>query len=675
MIADETSRASREGFVKLTQEQRAVVEAPGDAHLTVLAVAGSGKTTTMVHRLAELALRGVKPAHMRAVMFNKAAQKAFESRLAATGIDIRELRVQTWHALGFGIVRHLESVGAVARMTLITDGGEILRIVGDCIREEFAERNEHPDEDDGRDTESCLEAIREWKSMLVAPKRAGHATDEFLAAVYGRFEKRRKTQGFRTFDDLIADAVSALSESDSRHGLADRFEHLVLDEFQDVDHAQFRLLELLAGTRARVTVVGDDDQTIHEWRGARSAFIRGEFAKRITTHRHLAFTLSTSFRFGPALAEAAERAIAPGQGRVAKRIIASDPEQDSQLVVVTESGDTPAALDPLVMKLRELLDDATPARDIVVLGRSWAQLLAMEWRMLAARIPFAMDEHAAFAGDPSLSLLLHYVRAAQGVRMPINDDLAKTILRIVNRPFRGVSRQGIERLVRDAQREHLSIADICFGEDLHKIAGFHGGARIELKALGGVLLKAMRRDGGDAGAADAIRILRNEIDFKEALSAHRSEASVAECLRAFEVLEDFARASRCRLAELEAQLASVDPSQGEPKERCIRVTTIHRVKGLEWDFVFIPECDEGWMPLPGDEVSGCFDKESTQATLGRSPAIESERRLFYVGITRARTTCFVSCGNEEERSRFLRDALAKPEKNAKLVKVARAAKR
>ena len=641
----------------LTDEQRAVVEAPDDAHLTVLAVAGSGKTTTMVHRLAELALRGVKPAHMRAVMFNKAAQRSFAERLGRTGLDTGELKVQTWHAMGFAIMRHLESVGAAPRMPLVTDGGEILRTVGDCIREEFAERNEHPEEEDGRDAESCLEAIREWKSMLVPPKRAGHATDEFLAAVYARFEKRRATQGFRTFDDLIVDAVHTLEERSGRHGLADRFEHLVVDEFQDVDHAQFRLLELIAGTRARVTVVGDDDQTIHEWRGARSAFIRGDFAKRIATHRHLTFALSTTFRFGPGLAEAAERAIVRGEDRVPKRIVAADPEQDSRLVVITETGDSPAALDPLVAKLRELLDANTPARDIAVLGRSWAQLLAFEWRMLAARIPFAMDEHAAFADDPSLALLLQYIRAVRGVRAPIDDAMAKTILRIVNRPFRGVSRQGIERLVRDAQREELSLADICFEDDLHKMAGFHGGARIELKSLGTVLLKAFRRDAGDHGAADAIRLLRAEVDFKEALSAHRSEASVAECLRAYEVLEDFARATRCRLADLEPQLAQVDPSQGEPKENCIRVTTIHRVKGLEWDYVFIPECDEGWMPLPGDELSGCFEKGSDDATRGRSPAVESERRLFYVGITRARTACFVSCGNEEERSRFLRDAI------------------
>ncbi len=655
----------------LTDEQRAIVEAPSDAHLTVLAVAGSGKTTTMVHRLGELTLRGVKPSHMRAVMFNKAAQKSFEARLSAIGVATSELRVQTWHALAYGIVRHLESVNAVARMPLVTDGGQILRVVGDVIREEFTERNEHPDEEDGRDAESCLEAIREWKSMLVRPARAGHATDDFLVAVYARYEKRRAHDAFRTFDDLVVDAVRALDDDAARHGLSERFEHLIVDEFQDVDHAQFRLLELLAGARARVTVVGDDDQTIHEWRGARSAFIRGEFAKRFTTHRHESFTLSTSFRFGPALAAAAERAIAPAHGRVVKRIIASDPEQDSQLEVVCASSSTaksthvtPASLDPLVEKLSGLLATGTPPSDICVLGRSWAQLLAMEWRMLAAKIPFVMDEHAVFANDPSLSLLLAYARAVRTLRVALDEDLARNALRIINRPFRGVSRKGIDALLRDAQRDGLTLGDMCFDDDLHKIAGFHGGARIELKGLGSTLMKALRRDSGDTGAADAIHHLRAEIDFNEALAAHRSAASVAECLRAYEVLEDFARASRCSLAQLDACMQSIDTTQGQPKDRCIRVTTIHRVKGLEWDFVFIPECDEGWMPLPGDEESGCFDTKNTNATLKRSPSIESERRLFYVGITRARTRCIVSCGASisgiETRSRFLRDAMEVP---------------
>ena len=354
--------------MNLTDEQRTVVEAPDDAHLTVLAVAGSGKTTTMVHRLAELARRGVRPAQMRAVMFNKAAQRSFEERLARTGIDTGELKVQTWHAMGFAIMRHLEAVGAVPRMPLLTDGGEILRILGDCIREEFAERNEHPEEEDGRDAESCIEAIREWKSMLVPPKRAGHSGDEFLVSVYARFEKRRRSQGFRAFDDLIVDAVHALEESPDRHGLADRFEHLVVDEFQDVDHAQFRLLELLASARARVTVVGDDDQTIHEWRGARSAYIRGEFARRIATHRHLTYTLSTTFRFGPGLVAAAARAIEPGVGRVPKSMVAADPEQESARVVVTASGDAPAALDPLVARLSGEDDDKStpaPVRDAI----------------------------------------------------------------------------------------------------------------------------------------------------------------------------------------------------------------------------------------------------------------------------------------------------------------------
>jgi DNA helicase-2/ATP-dependent DNA helicase PcrA len=672
-VTAHSSSRSPSRSLALTAEQRAVVDAPDDAHLTVLAVAGSGKTTTMVHRLAELARRGVAPATMRAVMFNKAAQRAFESRLAAllaeAGADPRALRVQTWHALAFGIVRHLEETGAVERMPLATEEGRLLRAVAECVREEFAERAERPAEDDGRDPERCLAAIREWKSMLVAPARAGHASDDFLVSVYARFERLRARERFRTFDDLVRDAVEALEADPGRRGLADRFEHLVVDEFQDCDHGQFRLLELLAGTRARVTVVGDDDQTIHEWRGARSAFIRGGFAARFTAHPHRAFALTTTFRFGPLLAAAAERAIAPAEGRVAKPIVAADSAQESRLVAITASEApssakadarahaAPGALDPLVERLETLLARGTPADDIVVLGRSWAQLLAFEWRLLAARVPFAMDEHAAFARDPSLGLLLAYLTAARTFRHPLDEALAANAARLLNRPFRGLSRKGIDMILKDGVREGLSLSDIATDDDLQRLAGFHGGARGELKALGATLLKAMRRGQSEGGAASAIRLVRAEVDLREALAAHRSPASVAECLRAYEVLEDFARADGCALDQLEARLAAVDTTQGHAAADCVRVTTIHRVKGLEWDFVFIPECDEGWMPLAGDEESPCFDTKDPSRTLDRSPAIESERRLFYVAITRARTACFVGAGDEAARSRFLRDAI------------------
>ncbi len=672
-VTAQSSSRSPSRSLALTAEQRAVVDAPDDAHLTVLAVAGSGKTTTMVHRLAELARRGVAPATMRAVMFNKAAQRAFESRLAAllaeAGADPRALRVQTWHALAFGIVRHLEETGAVERMPLATEEGRLLRAVAECVREEFAERAERPAEDDGRDPERCLAAIREWKSMLVAPARAGHASDDFLVSVYARFERLRARERFRTFDDLVRDAVEALEADPARRGLADRFEHLVVDEFQDCDHGQFRLLELLAGTRARVTVVGDDDQTIHEWRGARSAFIRGGFAARFTAHPHRAFALTTTFRFGPLLAAAAERAIAPAEGRVAKPIVAADPAQESRLVAITASEApssakagarphaAPGALDPLVERLETLLARGTPAGDIVVLGRSWAQLLAFEWRLLAARVPFAMDEHAAFARDPSLGLLLGYLTAARTFRHPLDEALAANAARLLNRPFRGLSRKGIDMILKDGVREGLSLSDIATDDDLQRLAGFHGGARGELKALGSTLLKAMRRGQSEGGAASAIRLVRAEVDLREALAAHRSPASVAECLRAYEVLEDFARADGCALDRLESRLAAVDTTQGRAPAHSVRVTTIHRVKGLEWDFVFIPECDEGWMPLAGDEESPCFDTKDPSRTLDRSPAIESERRLFHVAITRARTACIVGAGDEAARSRFLRDAI------------------
>lgn len=655
--------------MQLTQEQRAIIAAPPSAHLTVLAVAGSGKTTTMAHRIAHLVRHhALPPAQIRAVMFNKAAQLHFERKLDALGVDTYAAKVQTWHALSYALIRAAQREGLVEDAPLVTDTSAILRAVGDCVRETMTARDEKLEEGDGRDAENCLEAIREWKSMLVLPSHAGHGEDDFLVEVYARFEKRRAKECFRTFDDLTVDAVRLLETERGRATYANRFEHLIIDEFQDADLAQFRLLELLAGTRARVTVVGDDDQTIHEWRGARSEFIRGRFAHQFKSHAHLTLPLTRSFRFGEEIARCAWNAISVSTERIPKDLVAHMPEKPSRVVLrttVTAPSDAKsetlepdlAEADALIDDIESLRRDGVPLRDMVVLGRSWTQLLGMQWRLLAAGIPFSVDHGNSFVEDPSLGLLRQYLVLVERFRLPLDDATARSLGTLVNRPFRKVSKQGITKVVHDVQRAGGSIADVLFDDAAHKLAGIFPGASGALRHMGGVLLKASRLAGEKGGAAMVIRLLRREVDFKEALAAYRSEESVAACLRAYEVFEGFARESACALADLERVIAAVDTTQGVTKEDCLRVTTVHRVKGLEWKHVFIPECDEGQMPILGDAQSQCFDTKDASKTDGRSNALESERRLFYVALTRASECCWISCGDEQARSRFVDDAM------------------
>ncbi|MSR41348.1 MAG: ATP-dependent helicase [Phycisphaerales bacterium] len=651
--------------LQLTDEQHAVIRATPDAHLTVLAVAGSGKTTTMAHRIAHLVKHhGVRPAQVRAVMFNKAAQLHFERKLDALGVDTYAAKVQTWHALSYALIRAAEADGMLEQAPLLTDQSAILRAVGECAREALADRGEKSEEDDGRDAETCLEAIREWKSMLVLPGHAGHADDDFLVEVYARFEKRRAREHFRTFDDLTGDAVTLLATDRGRAAFAARFEHLVIDEFQDADLAQFRLLELLAGSRARVTVVGDDDQTIHEWRGARSGFIRGGFAQQFKTHQHVTLPLTRSFRFGAAIAQCAWNAIAVSQERIPKDLVAHTPRKPSRVILratATESDDAigldVAEADALIEDIRTLRETGVSLRDMVVLGRSWTQLLGMQWRLLAAEIPFTVDQHNAFVHDPSLALMRQYLMLVERFRSPLDDESARVLGTVVNRPFRKVSKQGIVKVIADVRRAGGSIADVLFDESAHKLAGIFPGASGALRHMGSVLMKASRIANEPCGAAMVIRLLRREVEFKEALAAFRSEESVAACLRAYEVFEGFARSSACTLSDLERIVHEVDTTQSAPLEQCLRVTTVHRVKGLEWKHVFIPECDEGRMPILGEAESACFDTKDASKTDGRSKALESERRLFYVALTRASECCWISCGDVQARSRFIDDAL------------------
>lgn len=651
--------------LQLTAEQQAVLDAPPSAHLTVLAVAGSGKTTTMAHRIAHLVKEhGVLPAQIRAVMFNKAAQLHFERKLNALRVSTDAAKVQTWHALSYALIRAAERQGMIDEAPLLTDQISILRAVGECAREALADRSEKPEEDDGRDAESCLEAIREWKSMLVLPSHAGHSDDDFLVDVYSRFEKRRASERFRTFDDLTADAVRLLETPRGESAFAARFEHIVVDEFQDVDLAQFRLLTLLASSRARVTVIGDDDQTIHEWRGARSGFIRGGFARQFRTHPHLTLPLTRSFRFGAAIAQCAWNAIAVSTERVPKDLFAHDPRKPSRIVLRTapeETSEEPevnlAEADALIDDIQSLRATHVPLCDMVVLGRSWTQLLGMQWRLLAAEIPFTVDQHNAFVEDPSLALLRQYLTLVERFRDPLDDATARMLGVLVNRPFRKVTKQGIVKVIEGVRATGGSIADVLFDEAAHKLAGIFPAASAALRHMGSVLMKASRLAEEPCGAAVVIRMLRREIEFREALAAFRSEESVAACLRAYEVFEGFARESACTLRALDEIVRAVDTTQGVPTHECLRVTTVHRVKGLEWKHVFVPECDEGRMPILSEAQSECFDTKDASKTDGRSSALESERRLFYVAITRASECCWISCGDATARSRFIDDAL------------------
>jgi DNA helicase-2/ATP-dependent DNA helicase PcrA len=296
---------------KLTSEQRAIIHHPLGNHARVLAVAGSGKTTTMVHRVRHLVMdlnQDVR--RIRVVMFNRLAREDFERKLAEEIFEVgKRPKVLTFHALAFRMRLDAQKQGLIPRnIELWTGDKEELvlicmhRVIDSLLKEGIIE--------DDVDPYDALDAIGLWKASLIPPERAGHRTNPDLPLVYRRFKEFREKKRALTFDDFVPKALELVEASAVfRRRWTNRLDYLIVDEYQDINYGQQQLVRLLAGSRADVMVVGDDDQTIYEWRAARPHYILQGFKKDFSNKPVLDYKLSHSFRFGPLAAQAAYNTI------------------------------------------------------------------------------------------------------------------------------------------------------------------------------------------------------------------------------------------------------------------------------------------------------------------------------------------------------------------------------
>lgn len=329
----------------LTKEQRDVVTHPFGKHARVLAVAGSGKTTTMAHRIKYLVEQQINPNRIRVLMFNRLARIQFKDKLAEVGVpEGLRPQVHTFHSFSYQLIGEMIASGLLPD-TLefwIEDREEMVRIWVHRALHNLETRRRIPP--DSVDPDEVIEAIGLWKGSLIPPlsDRAGYRGNNLVPLVYEEFEKLRNQQGGITYDDFVPLAVGALeSVKEIRQKWCGQADFIIVDEYQDVNYGQQRLIELLAGKRADVMVVGDDDQTIYEWRGARPNYILREFRTVFANKPHVDYTLSRSFRFGPVLAQCAQNVIAFNANRIPKPLIAHDPARPAHLDILFDSSEQP----------------------------------------------------------------------------------------------------------------------------------------------------------------------------------------------------------------------------------------------------------------------------------------------------------------------------------------------
>ncbi len=652
----------------LTDEQQAVVNHPSGEHALVLAVAGSGKTTTLVHRLNHLVRERRVPAErILVLMFNALARKQFKEKAEREGLPSSCVqRVHTFHSFAYTVIRNAGRLPPQQDIW-IEDRVELQRrCVHTAIRELEKLRNIGVGE---IDPEEALGAIGLWKGSLVPPERAGYRGHPSMPDVYRAYERLRAERKGLTFDDFMPLALEVLADPGVGAAPMYRYSHVIVDEYQDVNYGQQRLVEAVAGADAEVMVVGDDDQTIFEWLGARPDYIRRLFPERFPGRATQKYTLTRSFRFGPLIAQCADNVIAQNGGRHEKAVIAHRVHQKSQVLLrethSQQSSDVDGEMGREILQLREeyRAKGITDLRErIVVLGRTFSQLAGLEGEFLRREIPYCVVGKAPFLERREVVALMDYVRVARHLTAPLDQRLSEALAGIINMPNRRIATSDIRQAIASGLQKRATPYAVLEALASDRQSNLARDQRDRVLQLG----QRLERLGelvsrGDMMADGVLEWLMNAVDYRQHFRDYfgKGEDSL-ERVATLDALLSFAKRSTMDIYKFADLVDGVDPTRGAPREELVVFTSVQRTKGLEYDHVFIPNCVEGMMPVPGGVEVLTYDTDNTDAQPPASSALDNERRLFYVAITRAKKQVCIGTAEAPKQGVQLNSNVAAP---------------
>ncbi len=608
---------------KLNPAQQAAVD-HGEGPLLVLAGAGSGKTRVITQRIATLCERGVRPEAILAVSFtNKAAAEMGERMIPLVGrAKAEKLWLSTFHSFGVRFLREeAKSLGYPGRF-VIFDQGDALGLVREIVkREGLADRK--------LDLYSVHARISLWKNRGIEPEKVPATDFEYDAIareVYPHYEAGLRNMCAVDFDDLVAAPVKILrAREDVRERWRNRFRHMLVDEFQDTNVIQLDLVRLLANVRGNVTVVGDDDQSIYGWRGAEVGNIL-DFESHFKGAKIV--KLETNYRSHSPILEVANEAIARSKRPRHEKVLrsAKGPGEKVRLCAVDDA-ESEAKL--VVHEIKKLAREGERLGSMAVLYRSNLQARPIEEELRAGGVAYRLFGGTKLFDKKEIKDAVAYLR----VVVHPEDELS--LRRIVNYPARAIGDTTIQRISRYALAH-----EITFMEALTRIDAIpdvpdpaKAGARHLLSALA-----AARRGFAEGLLEPTARKLFHDVGLERVLveeggpSAQRRWGNLEYVLRS---LQRFAeKDGKKSLAEFLTRLTlDVDGETEKTGER-VTLSSLHASKGLEFDVVFFIGLNEGTLPH-----SRTLDPKVTEAA---PTDVEEERRLFYVGVTRARRFLYLT---------------------------------
>lgn len=619
-----------------------------DGPLLVLAGAGSGKTRVITRKIAYLIEQcGMKASNIAAVTFTNKAAREMKERVAdlmsTRQASARGLMVSTFHTLGLNILRRDgKSLGYRPGFSIF-DAQDSLAVFRDLMGRDFAADSDHAQE--------VQNLISNWKNQLILPEQAAQIADgaqeEFAARVYPRYVQALQAYNAVDFDDLILKPVILFREHrDVLQKWQAKIHYLLVDEYQDTNGCQYELVKQLVGIREKLTVVGDDDQSVYSWRGARpenlvqlqTDFPRLKLIKLEQNYRSMGRILrvaNTLISHNPHIFEK-KLWSAMGEGDAIRVIGCRDDEHESEKVIS----------ELLYHKLKH----QASFKDYAILYRSNHQSRSLEKVLREHNVPYFLTGGTSFFSRVEVKDIMAYLR------LLANQDDDNAFLRVINTPRRGIGSSTLQALGEYSGKRNTSMFGACFEMGLAESLPPKSVQNLEVftRWLIDIADRAAR-----GNLLDAIKDMIEEINYRGWLEevsgdpnkANRHMENVDELVSWIERMIDQDTEEKS-IGDIAARLTLMDIMDRQADENqadAVHLMTLHAAKGLEFPHVFIVGMEEEILP---------------HRTSIEEDSIEEERRLAYVGITRAQRSLVMTLANTRKRygekmdceeSRFLRE--------------------